>query len=82
MPHRFSIHVTRSGSIACVTPVFAAVFAVALLAFSAPLAFAQQVLLDSPVEAGGLTLYPVLGTDLEPGLDYYYVPNQARLAED
>ncbi|MEN8145019.1 MAG: hypothetical protein ABFS14_08730 [Gemmatimonadota bacterium] len=43
---------------------------------------AQQVLLDSPVEAGGLTLYPVLGTDLEPGLDYYYVPNQARLAED
>jgi hypothetical protein len=42
----------------------------------------QQVLLDAPVEAGELTLYPTLGENLEPGSDYYYVPNQAHLAED
>lgn len=42
----------------------------------------QQVLLDEPVEAGELTLYPVLGDNLEPGLDHYYVPDRARLAVD
>ncbi|MGD8497237.1 MAG: hypothetical protein PVF05_13780, partial [Gemmatimonadales bacterium] len=42
----------------------------------------QQVLLDAPVTAGDLTLYPTLGPDMEPGSDYYYVPNQAHLARD
>jgi hypothetical protein len=39
-------------------------------------AAAQQVQLDDPVQAGGLTLFPAVG---EPGR-FYYVPARARLA--
>lgn len=46
-----------------------------LLGFAAG---AQHILLDKPVKAGELTLFP----DMEDGNAYYYLPDQLKLATD
>ncbi len=56
-------------------PVLASVLLTCALA---PRAGAQQILLDKPVKAGELTLFP----DLNNESIYYYVPDKARVATD
>lgn len=41
--------------------------------------FVQQILLDKPVQAGKLKLFPSFGNDSNK---YYYLPNKLRLATD
>ncbi|MCP4903085.1 MAG: hypothetical protein GY906_39480 [bacterium] len=48
------------------------------VALAVPAAFGQQVILDNPVRAGELILFP----DLDDDNVYYYVSDKPRLAED
>ena len=41
---------------------------------------AQQILLDKPIRAGELTLFPELDENLKMGNNYYYMPDKPRLA--
>ena len=55
-----------------------AVMAALIVLGAAPLATAQQILIDKPVRAGELTCFP----DLNDPLTYYYVTDKPHLATD
>jgi hypothetical protein len=49
-----------------------------VLCLAGPTVTAQQILLDQPVRAGQLTVFPDIGNKK----DYYYLPNKVRIASD